>query len=383
MQRFRRPLTIYDSDSDQESTEENHELSHSVNNDSNIQSIDNSADTDEEVQVLTVKLNEAVIDLTSSSPLKRKENEYQEDSFVVADSDSDSASIDHYSPVGSDHDDAILTIDTNIPQPVITKTSDDIQIVSSIPSHLKEQLQQTPQKARRFKAVRDALVAKYLIEFKDTIFEAKLPNISVTWLNTLRKTAGKATCKHINGSAEYKIELASKVIDDEFRLRNTLAHEICHVAVWVNHGLKKKAHGIEFKHYASLFTEHYSALMYGEHMSINVTTRHSYEIEFKFQYKCENAGCLGLYQRHSKSLDVDRFRCGVCKTGRLVLYRNNQLVPLQGKENSETTIKMNAYAQFVKDNFASVRKSMTIEGTIAHAQVMSALSDKWKESKLK
>ena len=47
---------------------------------------------------------------------------------------------------------------------------------------------------------------------------------------------------------------------------------------------------------------------------------HSYVIRTKYTYECENCGCR--VNRHSKSLDTDRFKCGKCG-GKFKLFLNN------------------------------------------------------------
>nr|VWP02555.1 Oligopeptide transporter OPT-like protein [Ganoderma boninense] len=49
---------------------------------------------------------------------------------------------------------------------------------------------------------------------------------------------------------------------------------------------------------------------------IEVTTRHTYDIKCKYEWKCAN--CAKVYGRHSKSINPDEQACGVCKTGTLV-----------------------------------------------------------------
>lgn len=53
---------------------------------------------------------------------------------------------------------------------------------------------------------------------------------------------GSMTLRH-----ECTIELATKVTDTVEKLRNTLAHELCHIAAWVLSGEIKPPHGNAFK----------------------------------------------------------------------------------------------------------------------------------------
>jgi len=49
---------------------------------------------------------------------------------------------------------------------------------------------------------------------------------------------------------------------------------------------------------------------------VEVTTRHSYEISYKYEWECVN--CSKIYGRHSKSINPDECLCGACKTGKLI-----------------------------------------------------------------
>lgn len=138
--------------------------------------------------------------------------------------------------------------------------------------------------------------------------------MKIEWSNRLTQTAGRThydkifnlTTNEKNNTA--KIELASKVIDCESKLRNTLAHEMCHVAVWVIEN-DSTPHGRLFKKYGQKIMAKFG--------DITVTTCHSYEIAYKYYYKCSDCG--KGYGRHSKSIKVDEFGCGSC-LGKLELF---------------------------------------------------------------
>lgn len=84
--------------------------------------------------------------------------------------------------------------------------------------------------------------------------------VNIIWNKKLNSTAGRANWRrecvkttHSDGTIdkEYRhivnIELAEKVIDDEDRLINVLAHEFCHLANFMVSGVKDNPHGKEFK----------------------------------------------------------------------------------------------------------------------------------------
>ena len=52
-----------------------------------------------------------------------------------------------------------------------------------------------------------------------------------------------------NGEWQFSssVELSVKVIDNESKLRNTLVHELCHVAAWLVDHVNKPPHGKEFQ----------------------------------------------------------------------------------------------------------------------------------------
>lgn len=147
--------------------------------------------------------------------------------------------------------------------------------------------------------------------------------IKIVWSKTLLKTAGRAhwkaerirsldvdgksttTCTH-----HASIELAERIIDDVYRLINTVTHEYCHLANYMISNVTDHPHGASFKAWGSKC----SAAMkdhplYGG--KIEVTTKHNYEIEYKYVWEC--SGCIQTYGRHSKSIDTDRQRCGACR----------------------------------------------------------------------
>lgn len=163
------------------------------------------------------------------------------------------------------------------------------------------------------------------------------------------------------------IELATKVLSTPERLFNTLAHEFCHLAVFMIDGVTARPHGAEFKAWAKKVNEsEFGAGGGGRNRgvgkmniregeveweggyAVEVTTRHGYEIEFRYVWVCDGVpvppggsssstggqteekgkgkekrkekgqgqgkeGCGTEYKRHSKSIDPKRHRCGLCK----------------------------------------------------------------------
>ena len=161
------------------------------------------------------------------------------------------------------------------------------------------------------------------------------------------------------------IELAEKVIDNELRLVNVLAHEYCHLANFMISGIKDRPHGREFKEWARKCTNAFKG------RGIEVTTKHTYEIEYKFMWLCEDEGCATKYQRHSRSIDPKRHACGKCK-GRL-----RQIKPVPRSEGKDSG-KRSEYQVFVKKEFERVKREMPGKG---FGEIMAVLGREFRESK--
>uniref|UniRef100_A0A1I7TER3 SprT-like domain-containing protein n=1 Tax=Caenorhabditis tropicalis TaxID=1561998 RepID=A0A1I7TER3_9PELO len=140
-----------------------------------------------------------------------------------------------------------------------------------------------------------------------TIPEEKL---KVIWNARLRKSAGQCR-NHSNGTST--VEMSPVVCTTAERVRDTLIHEMCHAAVWVVDRLHKEGHGPGWKKWGARCSSTFKALPFIERC-------HSYEIEAKFFYVCENDNCTVEIKRQSKSLDTSRKACGRCH-GRFILYR--------------------------------------------------------------
>ena len=196
---------------------------------------------------------------------------------------------------------------------------------------------------------------KHITSSKLTALSASTGGVKIIWSKTLRSTAGRAnwrrtvtkpTASPIKGNTipsgpgvtvEHfaNIELASKVIDSEDRLVNTLAHEFCHLANFMVSNIRDQPHGASFKAWAKKATTHLQKSDNELWRKVEVTTKHSYKIDHKYLWLCagrerskaaeflnikEDEGCGAEYGRHSKSIDTDTQRCGRCK-GKLLQVR--------------------------------------------------------------
>ena len=155
------------------------------------------------------------------------------------------------------------------------------------------------------------------------------------------------------------IELAEKVIDNEDRLINVLAHEYCHLANFMISGVKNNPHGKEFKEWARKCTKAFGR------RGVEVTTKHTYEIDYKYVWACVE--CELEYKRHSKSIDPSKHSCGNCK-GKLVQVRP---APRKGQEG-----KRSEYQIFVKREQARVRLENPGKG---FGEVMAILGRDFRE----
>jgi len=198
-----------------------------------------------------------------------------------------------------------------------------------------------------WKKSRDSLLEKYFSQFDSTVFENALKEVPVTWNKKLLTTAGHAKLRRVggaNGVRSAAIELSEKVIDDEYRLRTTLLHEMCHAAAWIIDDTSKPAHGDVFKKWAKRGMSKTDVI---------VTTRHTYEIAYKFAWACQNSFCGAVIKRQSRSVDPSKHVCSACK-GNLIEIESDNVASKTPKKQK----KLNEYAQFVKDNTAKVRKKL-------------------------
>lgn len=181
--------------------------------------------------------------------------------------------------------------------------------------------------------------------------------VTIIWSKTLQTTAGRAnwrrearySARNVNSEGPPKpiyrhfasIELAEKVIDDEDRLLNVIAHEFCHLANFMISGIKNNPHGKEFQAWGAKCTEIFA------HRGVEVTTKHSYAIDYKYIWICTE--CAREFKRHSKSIDPARHTCGVCKS-KLI-----QTKPVP-RATSKTAPAPNEYQQFVKKHMKTIRE---------------------------
>ncbi|KAH7825621.1 putative HMG box protein [Monocercomonoides exilis] len=207
----------------------------------------------------------------------------------------------------------------------------------------------------QFARHRNELAAAVFAFINKRVFDDRLPSeTKIEWSKTLRTTAGTAftTWKKIKKISEKKSEcesscaastensmqsleevieipesariaLSTKVITNFDSLVSTMAHEMCHLAKsFIDKEHDTRHHGQTFRKWGRRTKSR---------IGVEVSTYHHYEIQYKYQWKCEICG--QMYRRHSKSIDVEKVRCGVC-SGKLVF------IPTQKKEKAKSSTHM-------------------------------------------
>lgn len=149
------------------------------------------------------------------------------------------------------------------------------------------------------------------VELNKQVFGDRLPsNTQLVWNKRLLTTAGRAKFLRSNDKPESSsIELADKILDCEERIRNTLSHEMCHLACWIIDEDITEQHGRLFKSWTHRVMKY--------RPEITIDTRHSYEIKYKYEWRCDVEACGRVYGRFTKSINPEACVCGVCKVGKL------------------------------------------------------------------
>ena len=101
------------------------------------------------------------------------------------------------------------------------------------------------------------------------------------------------------------------------------------------------------------------------HCGVEVTTKHSYDIDYKYIWECNSCGVE--YKRHSKSIDPKKHRCGSCKA------------PLAQTQPVPRKTTASDYQLFVKEHFQRIRKE---QGNGSHGAVMEAIGKLYREKRL-
>jgi hypothetical protein len=266
-----------------------------------------SSDEEDEAQPV---LNTVVI---LSSDEEESEDEIDEYSvFSIGSSDSDDTA---FSQVESSYRPGAKHSSNDMPGRQVKRsmTSDKIKTATETPrirtNPTPRSMSELSSKSSSlaFRKKRDSITSSTFRTFNQLAFNNALSSVEVTWSNKLNTTAGLTRMKGRLGQPESRvatIELATKVIDNEERLRSTLLHEMCHAAAWLLDGQHKPPHGKCFKKWASISMKHIT--------DVEVTTTHDYQIAYKYAWvsnlwlrlhKSTNLShtdyCVALIHRHA------------------------------------------------------------------------------------
>ncbi|KIW28570.1 uncharacterized protein PV07_08224 [Cladophialophora immunda] len=273
-----------------------------------------------------------------------------------------------WSDSGDEEEDKSVDSSDSLPSPCLSPRK--LRSPSKSPQkeekkRLAEEKRAAAARKKAFDSQKQQLARDLLHELDEKVADSQLDRLSsstggvrIIWSKTLRSTAGRAnwkrtvtkpSCSPVKGNNMHDftgpgakvqhfatIELAEKIIDCEDRLVNTLAHEFCHLTNFMISNVRDQPHGASFKEWAARVTSHLRATDVESWRNVQVTTKHSYAINHKYLWVCvgrkersaamdllnldEEEGCGAEYGRHSKSVDVEKHRCGKCK-GRLVQVR--------------------------------------------------------------
>ncbi|KAK4098084.1 hypothetical protein N658DRAFT_455847 [Parathielavia hyrcaniae] len=255
---------------------------------------------------------------------------------------------------------------------------------------------------KAFETAKHELAQTFLQELDEAITKGKLAElaastggIKLVWTNKLNTTAGRANWKRetirtttrpaddpsssssttATAPPKYRhhasIELAEKVIDDEHRLLNVLAHEFCHLANFMVSGVTSQPHGAQFKAWAAQVSR-----AFGASRGVSVTTKHSYDIDFKYVWRC--VACQTEFKRHSRSIDPARHRCGACRSELL------QTKPVPRKKAGEGgeggNVKVSEYQAFLKEQMRVVKGE---NPKSPQKEIMKIVASRWAAKKNK
>lgn len=131
-----------------------------------------------------------------------------------------------------------------------------------------------------FQLHRQEIARSFLAELDRKITDGQIAKLTapaggvkIVWNRRLQTTAGQIKLRRTilkDTYREYRIELADKIVNDENRLYNVMAHEFCHLAnIMISH-ITTEPHGKGFKEWGATCSKMF------RHLGVIVTTTHSY-----------------------------------------------------------------------------------------------------------
>jgi predicted SprT family Zn-dependent metalloprotease len=252
-----------------------------------------------------------------------------------------------------------------------------------------------------FRRDRESVTNKTFAIFNNSAFNGSLIAVPLVWSAKLQTTAGVTRLKEVKSLQDLfatrsaTIELSSKVLDSEARLRATLLHEMCHAAAWIVDGVCKPSHGKCFKKWAQIAMRAIP--------DVEVTTKHDYVIKYKYAWICTNVQSCGIvYRRQSRSIDDKTQVCGSCRC----TLQEVEPSSVHGKKNVRTEVmsenvddtdgvhfrirskpQPSAYNLFVKEWAPNIRHQMQLEyrrngngnTVVTQADVMRECARMWRD----
>ena len=110
-------------------------------------------------------------------------------------------------------------------------------------------------KSKKLLDMRNDITTQLYLQYNQMAFGGQLPmDLSIVWSKRLTSTAGltKMSVQASTGTKQGEIILSEKVVDNVFRLKTTLLHEMCHAAAWFIDSTRKPPHGPSFWKWAGI-----------------------------------------------------------------------------------------------------------------------------------
>ncbi|GLC47257.1 hypothetical protein PLESTB_001835700 [Pleodorina starrii] len=228
---------------------------------------------------------------------------------------------------------------------------------------------------RAFLAGRARVAQELYDKWNRDVFEGRLPSdLPLVWNSRLTSTAGQVVAqRELPGSTRRvpaKLELSPRLIDSPDKLRNTLSHEMCHVAAWHISHEYDRPHGPAWESWARCFMRYDPSLV--------IRRTHDYITQYAHRWRCTRQGCGKEYGRQRQTIRVGVHVCAVChsqleylghfdKNGNLKQQRGATPAAVgaaggalgnDGRAEGTAAKPLNEFAQFCKENFKSVRTTM-------------------------
>ncbi|CAK9781729.1 hypothetical protein CC85DRAFT_267591 [Cutaneotrichosporon oleaginosum] len=258
---------------------------------------------------------------------------------------------------------AVLTFEP-APPPITVPDIGSLSLSEPAPALAPRSKPRKQMSTREWEAHREKYAQSLFDELDASVFGARLgragASCTIKWDARINKSAGMAhrrATRHKDGSRTHEvwIALASKVLSEERQVRDTLAHEMCHVAAWVVDAEFRNPHGRVFKAWGRKVMR--------ARPDISVTTKHDYTIHYKYEWQCTDVACRKVYRRHSKSIDPAKQVCGACRARLAPLFATKELSP---------------YQLYVKAYMKTAQAAMP---GATFGQISRALSDRWTAAK--